>query len=414
MMYWRLSQKGGIYMEKRTIQQYYSSIRHLFDVYDREARQYPAPCEDLVSLREWQTEARKKFHSILGIDRMEGCQLYPERLDDGWEEKDYIAERVKIHTAKELTIPLTILIPKNMKRGEKRPVWLHAFGHGSSNYMADSFRSEPRGPKSPFTKPYIGAGALKDLAKEGYIGIAFDSVGSGERMSYPWLSGEVMDIGADNPLNTVLTSLGISKVGLEVWDLMRVTDYALSRSDCDGRIGVMGTSGGGHQSLFFAAADERVQAAASSVWFYGFRDAHIGLPHNCSCNYPIGLMKAFDCCDIGSLIAPRALHIETGWRDYLSSRELGIGNVLSQYYKTQASYRLYDKTERLSLYVFDGGHGCKPWNNEMTGVPQSGGGLLEFVYSQMPLRIENESQEKTKKEGGKADFSRNESLAMQI
>lgn len=377
-------------MNKRTIQQYYSSIRHLLDVYDREARQDPAPCGDLASLQKWQSSARRKFHSILGIDRMEVCDPEPEDLGDGWEEKDYIVERIRIHTAGELTVPLTILVPKNLKPGEKRPVWLHAFGHGTPVCMKDSFRTDPDVPKAPFAVPYIGAGALKELAGEGYIGIAFDSVGSGERMSYPWLSGEVMDIGADNPLNTVLTSLGISKVGLEVWELMRVAEYALSRPDCDGRIGVMGTSGGGHQSLFLAAADERIQAAATSVWFYGFRDAHIGLPHNCSCNYPIGLMKTFDCCDIGSLVAPRALHIETGWRDYLSSRELGIGNVLSQYAKTRAGYELFGQADRLSLYVFDGGHGCVPWNSEIPGAPQSGGGLSDFVHSQIPLYVKNE------------------------
>ena len=376
-------------MEKRTIQQYYSSIRHLLSVYDREARRDPAPRGDLAAFLKWQSEARKKFHSILGTDRMEMCDPEPEKMGDGWEEKDYVVERVRIHTTKELMVPLTILIPKNLKSGDKRPVWLHAFGHGTAMCMKDGFRTGPEVPTPPFELPYIGVGALKDLAAEGYICIAFDSVGSGERRSFPWLSGEVMDIGADNPLNTVLTSLGISKVGLEVWDLMRVTDYVLSRADCDGRIGVMGTSGGGHQSLFFAAAYERIQAAATSVWFYGFRDAHIGLPHNCSCNYPIGLMREFDCCDIGSLVAPRALHIETGWRDYLSSREIGLGNVLNQYNKTQASYELLGKTGRLSLYVFDGGHGCTPWNSEIPGAPQSGGGLIDFVHSQMPLITEN-------------------------
>lgn len=372
-------------VEARTIKQYYSSMKHFYDVFDHEGRKNPAPDTDLAALQNWQREARQKFLHLLGIDRIPSCSLCPELMEVR-NETDYRVERVRIQSAPGLFIPLTILLPNNLKPEEKRPVWMHAFGHGRANRMVDEFITMDNAVERPYEAPYIGAPAMKDLVKLGYIVIAFDSVGSGERLSYPWLDGEIMDIGADNPLNNVLTSLGMSKVGLEVWDLMRVTDYALSRVDCDGRIGVAGTSGGGHQSLFLAAADERVQAAVTSVWFYGFKDAHIGLPHNCSCNYVPGLALEFDCCDIGSMIAPRALQIETGWRDYLSSRKTGLGNVISQFENTRKSYALYGREEKLMLYVFDGGHGCVPWNSEIPGAPQSGGAFLSFAQAQIPLR----------------------------
>lgn len=376
-------------MDGRTIQQYYSSMKHFYKVYDAQARRNPAPQDSLESLQAWQKKARAQFRQILGIDRMEKCELNPEPL--GMIEcEEYNIERVRIQSAQDLFIPLTILLPKNLQPGQKRPVFLHAFGHGMPIKMIDHFIPEPEGERLPGL--FVGPEGMKELVKEGYICVAFDSFGSGERFDYAGLKGETMDIGSDNPLNNVLTAMGLCKVGMEVWDFMRVADYMLTRSDCDGRISVGGTSGGGHQALFFAAADERVQAAATSVWFYNFKDAHIGLPHNCSCNYVPGLMEAFDCCDVGALVAPRALHVETGLRDYLSSRKIGLGNVIIPFEMMKQSYKLYGCEENTSLYVFDGGHGCTPWNNPMPGTPKSGGGLIAFMHAHMPLAEVNDNE----------------------
>ena len=365
----------------RTVCRYYDSMKHFFGVYDRQARQCPAPSDSAEDFLAWQGPAREKFREILGLNLLERCDLNPRMLEtlDG---PGFRVERVEITSAPGLKIPLNVMLPLDLKPGERRPVWLTAFGHGSPHRMFDQVMN-PNDPFGGMMK--IGVSGMRELVKRGYIAIAFDSFGSGERMDYEELTGEAMDIGSDNPLNNVLTSLGLCKVGMEVWDYTRVADYALSRPDCDGRLGVGGTSGGGHQALFFAACDARVCAATTSVWFYGFRDAHIGLPHNCSCNFVPNLWNSFDCEDIGALVAPRPLHVETGFRDYLSSRKIGIGNVILPLEAVRDRYALVGRREDVSIFVYDGGHNCEPETWEYPGAPRSGDAFLKFAMNSLPL-----------------------------
>src|SRR5207245_11768645 len=52
-----------------------------------------------------------------------------------------------------------------------------------------------------------------------------------------------------------------------VWDGMRALDYLLTRPDVDARrIAVTGTSGGGFQSLYLGALDERIGVVAPSCF----------------------------------------------------------------------------------------------------------------------------------------------------
>ena len=59
--------------------------------------------------------------------------------------------------------------------------------------------------------------------------------------------------------------LGIPVAGMLVWDLMRLIDYLELRGEWDmEHLGCLGFSGGGMQTLYLAALDERVQYAVIS------------------------------------------------------------------------------------------------------------------------------------------------------
>src|SRR5438309_2232249 len=59
--------------------------------------------------------------------------------------------------------------------------------------------------------------------------------------------------------------LGQAVAGMWTWDLMRLLDYAQTRPEVEGsRLGCAGLSGGGLQTLFLAALDQRVRAAVVS------------------------------------------------------------------------------------------------------------------------------------------------------
>ena len=62
-----------------------------------------------------------------------------------------------------------------------------------------------------------------------------------------------------------LAGLGIGRYF--VWDGMRAVDYLLTRDDVDGsRLSITGTSGGGFQSVWIGALDERVGVVAPSCF----------------------------------------------------------------------------------------------------------------------------------------------------
>jgi hypothetical protein len=59
--------------------------------------------------------------------------------------------------------------------------------------------------------------------------------------------------------------------------------------------------------------------------------------------------------DLGALIAPRPLLIETGDADGLNGKS-GLANVLPQVAQTRRAYTLYDADAALLHDVFPGGH----------------------------------------------------------
>lgn len=156
--------------------------------------------------------------------------------------------------------------------------------------------------------------------------------------------------------------LGLSLTGMWTWDLMRLIDYIETREDCaQDRIGCCGLSGGGLQTLWLTALDERVNCAVVSGYFYGYKDALLNL-YNCSCNYVPHLWENVDMGDIAALIAPRALLIETGDQDPLNG-ERGLDNVTEQVEIAAGAYRLMEAGERFVHHVFKGGH---VWDGEKT------------------------------------------------
>lgn len=155
--------------------------------------------------------------------------------------------------------------------------------------------------------------------------------------------------------------LGIPAAGMLVWDLMRLIDYLELRNEWDTEhIGCLGFSGGGMQTLYLVALDERIQYAVISGYMYGFRDALLTLNRNCSCNYIPHLWEHLDMGDIASLIAPRPLVIQSCRQDRLNGPR-GIVNAVEQAAVIEKAYRLCH-AEKLPLHdICEGGH---QWHGE--------------------------------------------------
>lgn len=91
------------------------------------------------------------------------------------------------------------------------------------------------------------------LAERGYVALAPDYINSGEYKGDPYQRGYAS-----------ATMLGI-------WNHMRAVDVLQARPEVDGdRIGVIGHSLGGHNSMFVAAFDPRIKCIVSNCGFCSF------------------------------------------------------------------------------------------------------------------------------------------------
>jgi hypothetical protein len=112
---------------------------------------------------------------------------------------------------------------------------------------------------------YQSMGAL--LALGGMAALVFDPIDQGERGQYLGPNGWPKLWGVDGH-----TMVGVGCVLLrqnaarfEIWDGMRAIDYLQSRPEVDPkRIGCTGNSGGGTQTTYLMALDDRIAAAAPS------------------------------------------------------------------------------------------------------------------------------------------------------
>lgn len=326
---------------------------YLLRRFDSAGRTMGFKAQTPAELQSWQDELRTKLRAITGIDTMESCPLDPqfgsiEQMDG------YTRQWISIETEPGVRMPLYVLIPDGLAAGERRPVMLAPHGHSSAGKFAVVGRRD-----LPEVVPTIEQHNYDygiQFVRAGFITFCSDARGFGERRERTMLdSGDPIG-GSCQVLNNMAIPLGQTVTGMWAWDLMRLVDYVVTRDDCDTtRIGSAGLSGGGLQTLWLAALDERVQCAVDSGYFYGYKDSLLRLSQNCSCNYVPGLWQLVDMGDLGALIAPRPLLIETGSRDGLNG-ERGLANVNEQVEIAQQAYALLDAQDHLAHSVFDGDH----------------------------------------------------------
>jgi cephalosporin-C deacetylase-like acetyl esterase len=157
-----------------------------------------------------------------------------------------------------------------------------------------------------------------NLARAGFVVLAYDPIGQGERRQFWNPETNVAEI--DDPVyehslpGTVLLLLGENLTGYRVWDGMRGIDYLLTRREViPDKIACAGHSGGGTLTLFISAVDERVQCAVVNEGGTNHRWpseiplwSHINSPDIEQNLFPAA-SYGVDMCDLHQAIAPRPL-----------------------------------------------------------------------------------------------------------
>jgi dienelactone hydrolase len=109
------------------------------------------------------------------------------------------------------------------------------------------------------------------LVLRGYIVLAWDPVGQGERSQFWDAKGGKSRYNLICAEHAVLGNLaylaGANLARWEIWDGLRAFDYLLTLPEVDSnRINITGTSGGGFQAMHIAALEPRIKVAAISCY----------------------------------------------------------------------------------------------------------------------------------------------------
>jgi dienelactone hydrolase len=302
-----------------------------------------------VAYSAWRTTALATLRHLIGYDTLIPAPLEP-RITEELGLDGYIRQRIELQTEPDVWMPLYALIPR---RGEKAfPAVIAPHGHGSGGkYSVAGCREIPGISEQIATYNYdYGV----QFARAGVIAFCPDARGFGERQER-WSAGNILDSSC-RYINAMAYPLGQTITGMWAWDIHRLVDYITTRSDClPGRIACAGLSGGGLQTLWATAMDERIRAAVISGYMYGYKESLLDMCENCWCNYVPHLYERMDMGDIASLISPRPLLIESGDQDPLNGAS-GLANVTSQVDIIRRAYDLLGVDANLVHVVGEGGH----------------------------------------------------------
>lgn len=341
---------------------YYTSLDHIIKVFDNECRKLGFNANTIKEFEKWKYELREKLKEISGINKAEKCEL-SSKLLESVDMGGYRRDKIILQTEPNVWMPLYILIPNDIKHDERRKCIITPHGHCGGGKASVAGRSDILAIKEQIEIYNYDYGV--QFVNRGYIVFCPDARGFGERREWNKQSDNEQDYLASTcaQLNNLFICLGRSVIGMWVWDLIKLIDYIEQRDDCDkGKIACAGLSGGGMQTMWLAALDERIKCCAISGYFYGYKDALLKLSDNCSCNYVPNLWEYADMGDFGALIAPRAVLIESGTKDHLNG-ERGIENVIEQVDISRKAYKIFNCEERIVNHIFEDEH---VWNGEKT------------------------------------------------
>lgn len=301
----------------------------------------------LSSREEWldyQSEVRAKLGDLLGP--------FPERTPlnariTGIVEKEgFRIEKVLFQSLPEYWVSAALFLPSGVS--DRRPAIIFCSGHSEDGFRSDVYQT-----------------MILNLVAKGFVVFAFDPVGQGERLQYyDPANGDSLVGGATREHSYAGAQAflaGISVAKYFVWDGIRAIDYVVSRPEVDPeRIGIMGRSGGGTQSAYIAAVDDRIKAAAPECYITTFERLlqSIG-PQDAEQNLPGGIAAGIDLPDFLIARAPKPTIMVTTTRDFFSIQ--GAREARDQ---VARAFQAFQEADAFSMVEDDAPHQSTPRNRE--------------------------------------------------
>lgn len=254
----------------------------------RRLREHDQPPKTADEWQQRKTVIREKLAHALGLPTGEKCPLEPRVL--GTLERDgYRLEKLVFQTMPGIWMTALAYVPQ---QPGPRPAILQVHGHWKGAKQDPVVQSR-----------CIGA------AKHGFFVLAVDAFGAGERAI-----GKALGEYHGEMSGATLFPSGMTLAGVQLYENMRAVDYLQTRPEVNGnKIGVTGASGGGNQTMYAGAYDERISAAVP-VCSVGNYLAYQGAAC-CMCEVVPGALTFAEERDILGLTAPRGLMVVNVTKD---------------------------------------------------------------------------------------------------
>ena len=264
---------------------------------------------------------------------------------------EYIIENILYESQPGFYVTSSLFIPNGLKK--KAPAIIYCSGHVNGAYRNSIYQH-----------------GILNLVNKGFIVFAFDPVGEGERIQYYDPKTDRSTLGGMTQEHSYAGAqafiTGSSQARYEIWDGIRAVDYLLTRKEVDpSRIGITGGSGGGTQSAYIAAFDDRIYAAAPERFLTNFtRLIQASGPQDAEQNLFHEIARGIDHPDLLEVRAPKPTLMITATRDFFPiqgsietakevSRIFKVYDKSSNFYKVEDdTTHAFSKKNREAMYAF--------------------------------------------------------------
>jgi dienelactone hydrolase len=293
----------------------------------RALRADDAPPPTLEAWRERRARLRAAMFAAMGPFPDKPCPLEPREVGVLYR-SGYRVEKLLLQTRPGVWMTATAYAPEGISG--KVPAVLVVHGH-----WAGARRD-----------PVVQARCL-GLVQLGFFVLAVDAFGAGERhptVAYGGYHGAL--------LGSTLWPAGLTLLGLQVWENRRAVDYLCERPEVDAaRLGITGASGGGNQTMYAGALDERFGAVVP-VCSVGTYQAYLQAAC-CVCEVLPGALRFTEEGDVLGLVAPRALLVINATQDAF---QFSVGEAKTSLLRTRKIFKLHGVEDKLEHAVFESPH----------------------------------------------------------
>lgn len=296
--------------------------------------------------QEWEQHRERVKETLAKLNPLpQRTPLYPQTIDV-IEKQTHRLEKIVFQSQPDFYVTAGLFVPKSLDT--PAPAIIYCSGHSKEAFRSPVYQK-----------------AILNLVDKGFVVLAFDPIGQGERLQYVDAQTGESRIGGPTSEHSFVGAqyflTGRSLAQTMIWDGIRAVDYLISRPEVDSaRIGITGRSGGGTQSAYIAAYDERIKAAAPECYITSFhRLLQTRGPQDAEQNFYRGIYNGIDHADLLQARAPKPTLVISTTRDFFSIQ--GMRETTSE---VERMYQALGAPEHFQVAVDDTVHASTKKNRE--------------------------------------------------